>query len=110
MGSGRLGTLLELGPERDVGVHRPGSITPFGCTCGWLLGWRGKVLAWWAIIGLFVTAFAFIGVNMFLSGLHSYGQRFDTVRRCRLEDFRRHVPILGYGSRAEIRQNTFFSF
>ncbi|HEZ0806648.1 c-type cytochrome biogenesis protein CcsB [Neisseria meningitidis] len=36
-------------------------------------GWRGKVLAWWAIIGLFVTAFAFIGVNMFLSGLHSYG-------------------------------------
>ncbi len=36
-------------------------------------GWRGKVLAWWAIIGLFVTAFAFIGVNMFLSGLHAYG-------------------------------------
>ncbi|ASK26830.1 c-type cytochrome biogenesis protein CcsB [Neisseria chenwenguii] len=36
-------------------------------------GWRGKVLAWWAVIGLFVTAFAFIGVNMFLSGLHSYG-------------------------------------
>ena len=36
-------------------------------------GWRGRVLAWWAIIGLFVTAFAFIGVNMFLSGLHSYG-------------------------------------
>ncbi|RRD90219.1 c-type cytochrome biogenesis protein CcsB [Conchiformibius steedae] len=37
-------------------------------------GWRGKVLAWWAIIGLFITAFAFVGVNMFLSGLHSYGQ------------------------------------
>ncbi len=36
-------------------------------------GWRGKVLAWWAIIGLFITAFAFIGVNLFLSGLHSYG-------------------------------------
>lgn len=36
-------------------------------------GWRGQVLAWWAIIGLFITAFAFIGVNMFLSGLHSYG-------------------------------------
>ena len=36
-------------------------------------GWRGKVLAWWAIIGLFITAFAFLGVNMFLSGLHSYG-------------------------------------
>jgi cytochrome c-type biogenesis protein CcsB len=37
-------------------------------------GWRGKPLAWWAIIGLFITLFAFIGVNMFLSGLHSYGQ------------------------------------
>lgn len=36
-------------------------------------GWRGKVLAWWAIVGLFITAFAFVGVNMFLSGLHSYG-------------------------------------
>jgi cytochrome c-type biogenesis protein CcsB len=37
-------------------------------------GWRGKPLAWWAIVGLFVTLFAFVGVNMFLSGLHSYGQ------------------------------------
>ena len=36
-------------------------------------GWRGKVLAWWAIIGLLITAFAFVGVNMFLTGLHSYG-------------------------------------
>ncbi|CRZ20568.1 c-type cytochrome biogenesis protein CcsB [Kingella kingae] len=36
-------------------------------------GWRGKVLAWWAVIGLFITAFAFVGVNMFLTGLHSYG-------------------------------------
>jgi cytochrome c-type biogenesis protein CcsB len=37
-------------------------------------GIRGPVLAWWALIGLFVTLFAFLGVNMFLSGLHSYGQ------------------------------------
>ncbi len=36
-------------------------------------GVRGPLLAWWAIVGLFVTLFAFIGVNMFLSGLHSYG-------------------------------------
>ncbi len=36
-------------------------------------GVRGQVLAWWALIGLFVTLFAFVGVNMFLSGLHSYG-------------------------------------
>lgn len=37
-------------------------------------GWRGTPMAWWAIIGLFVTLFAFLGVNMFLSGLHSYGE------------------------------------
>jgi cytochrome c-type biogenesis protein CcsB len=37
-------------------------------------GLRGQVAAWWAVIGLFVTTFAFLGVNMFLSGLHSYGE------------------------------------
>lgn len=36
-------------------------------------GWRGEPLAWWAVVGLFITTFAFIGVNMFLTGLHSYG-------------------------------------
>lgn len=36
-------------------------------------GLRGPLLAWWALIGLLVTSFAFLGVNMFLSGLHSYG-------------------------------------
>jgi cytochrome c-type biogenesis protein CcsB len=36
-------------------------------------GLRGAILAWWSVIGLAVTTFAFLGVNMFLSGLHSYG-------------------------------------
>ncbi len=36
-------------------------------------GLRGTVSAWWALTGLAVTSFAFLGVNMFLSGLHSYG-------------------------------------
>jgi cytochrome c-type biogenesis protein CcsB len=36
-------------------------------------GLRGPMAAWWAVIGLVVTVFAFLGVNMFLSGLHSYG-------------------------------------
>ena len=36
-------------------------------------GLRGQVSAWWALVGLLVTSFAFLGVNMFLSGLHSYG-------------------------------------
>ncbi|MGP1630582.1 MAG: c-type cytochrome biogenesis protein CcsB [Giesbergeria sp.] len=37
-------------------------------------GLRGTVSAWWALVGLVVTTFAFLGVNMFLSGLHSYGE------------------------------------
>ncbi|MDT7837351.1 c-type cytochrome biogenesis protein CcsB [Aquabacterium sp. OR-4] len=37
-------------------------------------GLRGTVSAWWALVGLVITTFAFLGVNMFLSGLHSYGE------------------------------------
>jgi cytochrome c-type biogenesis protein CcsB len=37
-------------------------------------GLRGGLAAWWALVGLVVTTFAFLGVNMFLSGLHSYGE------------------------------------
>ncbi len=46
---------------------------------GWLHmrlmnGLRGQIAAWWALIGLLITTFAFLGVNMVLSGLHSYGK------------------------------------
>ncbi|MDX8401841.1 MAG: c-type cytochrome biogenesis protein CcsB [Mariprofundaceae bacterium] len=37
-------------------------------------GWHGKALAWWAVAGFLVTVFCFLGVNMYLSGLHSYGR------------------------------------
>jgi cytochrome c-type biogenesis protein CcsB len=37
-------------------------------------GLRGTISAWWALVGLVITTFAFLGVNMFLSGLHSYGE------------------------------------
>jgi cytochrome c-type biogenesis protein CcsB len=37
-------------------------------------GLRGDLLAWWSLIGLLITTFAFLGVNLFLSGLHSYGE------------------------------------
>ncbi len=39
-----------------------------------LKGLRGRFSAWWALGGLLITTFAFIGVNMFLAGLHSYGE------------------------------------
>ena len=35
---------------------------------------RGKVMPIWAISGFFITLFCYLGVNMFLNGLHSYGQ------------------------------------
>jgi ABC-type transport system involved in cytochrome c biogenesis permease subunit len=37
-------------------------------------GWNGPRLAWWAILGFGVTLFCYLGVNMLLSGLHSYGK------------------------------------
>ena len=37
-------------------------------------GWRGVPMAWWAIIGVAVVTFTFLGVNIFLSGLQSYGE------------------------------------
>ncbi len=37
-------------------------------------GLRGTMAAYWALVGLLLTGFAFLGVNMFLSGLHSYGE------------------------------------
>jgi cytochrome c-type biogenesis protein CcsB len=36
-------------------------------------GWRGRRIAWLAIIGFLAVFFTYFGVNFFLSGLHSYG-------------------------------------
>ena len=36
-------------------------------------GWVGKRTAWLSIIGFAATIFCYLGVNLFLSGLHSYG-------------------------------------
>ncbi len=37
-------------------------------------GWKGRALAWWTVAGFLITVFCFVGVNMYLSGLHSYGR------------------------------------
>jgi cytochrome c-type biogenesis protein CcsB len=36
-------------------------------------GWVGRRAAWLSIIGFAATIFCYLGVNLFLSGLHSYG-------------------------------------
>ncbi len=38
------------------------------------VGWRGKKAAWVAIVGFGLVLFTFLGVNLLLSGLHSYGR------------------------------------
>jgi len=37
-------------------------------------GWQGKRAAWLSIISFLAVVFTFLGVNFFLSGLHSYNQ------------------------------------
>ncbi len=37
-------------------------------------GWRGKTMAWWSIIGMIVMTAGFVGVDVFLPGLHSFGK------------------------------------
>ena len=51
-------------PHRD----RPTAPTPRPATP------PDKVMLALAVLGLLITGFAFLGVNMFLSGLHSYGE------------------------------------
>ncbi|MGW8323071.1 MAG: c-type cytochrome biogenesis protein CcsB [Thermodesulfobacteriota bacterium] len=36
-------------------------------------GWQGRRAAWLSVIGFAATLFCYLGVNLFLSGLHSYG-------------------------------------
>ena len=36
-------------------------------------GWRGKKMAIFSIVGFFCVIFTYLGVNLLLSGLHSYG-------------------------------------
>jgi cytochrome c-type biogenesis protein CcsB len=35
-------------------------------------GWKGRKAAWLSIAGFAATLFCYLGVNLFLSGLHSY--------------------------------------
>jgi len=39
----------------------------------YVAGWRGKKVAILAVIGFVAVVFTYLGVNLFLSGLHSYG-------------------------------------
>ena len=36
------------------------------------MNWKGKGMAWFAVIAVFCVLFTFAGVNKLLTGLHSY--------------------------------------
>jgi ABC-type transport system involved in cytochrome c biogenesis permease subunit len=38
-------------------------------------GWRGKKVAIVAVVGFVAVIFTYLGVNLLLSGLHSYGSQ-----------------------------------
>ena len=40
-----------------------------------LRGWRGRKIAMVAVVGFVAVAFTYLGVNLLLSGLHSYGSQ-----------------------------------
>lgn len=37
-----------------------------------VLKWKGRTIAWFAIVGFIAVLFTYLGVNLLLSGLHSY--------------------------------------
>lgn len=37
-------------------------------------GWKGKAAAWFAVVGFICVIFTFVGVNILLPGIHSYGR------------------------------------
>jgi len=51
-------------------------------------GWVGKRAAWLSIIGFCATIFCYLGVNLLLSGLHSYGAGGNTIFHMLIEKIR----------------------
>ena len=41
--------------------------------CRFMRGWRGNRAAWISVLGFISVLFTYVGVNLLLSGLHSYG-------------------------------------
>ena len=71
LGRERLGPLLGLGPEGDLGVHH------LGRYAGYLharatAGWKGRKAASSRSSAFACFIFNYFGVNIFLGGLHSY--------------------------------------
>ena len=79
LGGERLGPVLGLGPEGDLGVHRLGRLRrlPARPHDGRL---AGRPAAWVNVVGLVVMVFNLLFVNLVSTGLHSYAGGRDQYR------------------------------
>ena len=71
LGRVRLGPLLGLGPQGDLGAGHLGDLRGY-LHARSTAGWRGRRAAMIAVIGLASFWFNFIGINLLVCGLHSY--------------------------------------
>ena len=72
LGGERVGPLLGVGPEGDLGVHHLDGLHGATCTRGPPPGWKGRKAAYLAWLGYATFLFNYLVVNIWLVGFHSY--------------------------------------
>jgi len=72
LGATRPGAPIGRGTRRKPGRSSPGSSMPRSCIAGTYADGPGRRAAWISIIGFLSVLFTYVGVNLLLSGLHSY--------------------------------------
>lgn len=70
--STRPGAVTGAGTPRRPGRSSPGSPTPATCTPARPCGWKGRKAAYLALIAFGCWLFNYYGVNIFITGKHSY--------------------------------------
>ena len=66
-----MGQILGLGPEGDVVLHYLGRLRGF-LHARATAGWRGRRAAYIQLVGFVCLMFNLVGVNIWITGLHSY--------------------------------------
>ena len=72
LGRPRLGPVLGLGPQGDLGVHHLGGLRRRTCTPGPPPAGGARRAAYIQLLGFGCLMFNFFGINLWITGLHSY--------------------------------------
>jgi len=67
-----MGQILDLGSQGDL-VSDHWFFYAFFLHSRLMRGWKGRKVAAVAVLGFIAVIFTYLGVNLLLSGLHSYG-------------------------------------